>query len=344
MEHLYSLFHKLNPFLRRLRDSTQTILFREIKLKHPSYVFVGGFVVSFFFVYTALLISAPRGFETNVHITVPEGSSLRQVAILFEEQSVIRSPLVFQIAVHFYDGEEGVQAGVYTFPARFSVFRVAQAVIRGDYQVPPFRMVVFEGMRVEQIAEILAHENDIDYEEFVTLAKPYEGHLFPATYFIPEAYTAEDIVVLMRQTFDERVAGLQEEIDSSPFTLEEIVILASILEREARSEESMRTVAGILLKRLDIGMPLQVDATFEYFLPKSSSLLTLSDLATESPYNTYLNKGLPPTPIANPGLKAIKAILDPIETDYLFYLTAPGGVFHYSKTFEEHKRNKDLYL
>ena len=127
-------------------------------------------------------------------------------------------------------------------------------------------------------------------------------------------------------------------------TFEEVIVLASILEREARSEESMRMVAGILLKRMEIDMPLQVDAPFEYFISKSSAFLTYSDLALESPYNTYLNTGLPPTPIANPGLKSIRAVLNPIESDYLFYLTAPGGEFHYSRTYEEHKYKKDLYL
>jgi len=306
--------------------------------------FAVGLALSAVFVIFTVVTSAPEDFNTHTRITIEEGSSLREISMVLKEHKIVRFPLLFQVAVHLYDREDALQAGVYTFPQRFSVFKIARALTTGDYQVPPYRVTIFEGMRVEEIAKILEHENDIDYDHFVEIAKPHEGYLFPETYYIPDAYTAEDILLLMTDTFNQKIADLKDKIEASPLTPEEIVVFASILEREARSKESMRTVAGILFNRLNRNMPLQVDATFEYYLDKSSADLTLDDLATDSPYNTYKNLGLPPTPIANPGLQSIEAVLDPIETDYLFYLTAPGGVFHYSRTFEEHKRNKELYL
>ena len=287
---------------------------------------------------------APRDFEKHSDIVVREGSTLRDVAYSLKEQNAIRSPLLFQLTIYVLDGEERLQAGKYTFPQKPNVITLARALLSGEYQVPPRRIVIFEGMRVEQIGEILEHELGLDAEHFIEIAKPHEGYLFPETYFVPDAYTEEDVLQLLRSTFEEQMTEIEEELAASVLTLEEIVVLASILEREARSEESMRTVAGILLNRLEIGMPLQVDAAFEYYLDKSSLHLTYSDLKTDSPYNTYLYSGLPPTPIANPGMQAIRAVLNPIESDYYYYLTAPGGVFHYSRTFEEHRRNKALYL
>jgi len=293
---------------------------------------------------SVVIFLAPRDFEPHNEIVVADGSTLRDVAYALKDQNAIRSTLLFQLTVRVMNGQERLQAGEYTFPRKLSVIALARAILSGEYQVPPRRIVIFEGMRVEQIGEILEHELGLDAEHFVEIAKSHEGYLFPETYFVPEAYTEEDVLLLLRSTFDEQVAELEEDLDASVLTLEEVVILASIIEREARSEKSMRTVAGILLNRLEIGMPLQVDAAFEYYLDKSSLHLTYSDLKTDSPYNTYLYSGLPPTPIANPGLQSMRAVLNPIESNYYYYLTAPGGIFHYSRTFEEHRRNKALYL
>ena len=123
-----------------------------------------------------------------------------------------------------------------------------------------------------------------------------------------------------------------------------MIILASILEREANDEQSMKIVSGILQNRLKHGMALQVDASIEYVLDKSLSALTSEDLKIDSPYNTYLHTGLTPTPIGNPGLQAIDAVLHPAKTEYLYYITDADGHFHYAKTFEEHKRNVTKYL
>jgi UPF0755 protein len=290
------------------------------------------------------LVRAPADFPLHTNITVSEGSSLREAADALLGEDVIRSPLLFQIVVRLFDAEGVVQAGTYTFPERFSVLGVARSLAAGAYRVPPTRITVFEGMRVFEIAELLAREHDLDPERFTELARPHEGYLFPDTYFIPPEYTEEDIVALMRDTFEARVGTLDDAIAASSLSREKVIIFASILEREARSTESMRTVAGILFARMEADMPLQVDAAFEYVLGRPGTTLTFDDLEIDSPYNTYRNKGLPPTPIANPGLRAMRAVLDPIETDYFFYLTAPDGTFHYSRTFEEHKRKKALYL
>jgi UPF0755 protein len=172
----------------------------------------------------------------------------------------------------------------------------------------------------------------------------YEGYLFPDTYFVAPNDTAAEIVERMRNEYEEKIEPYRTLIEASPYTEKEVIVLASILEREANDRESMGLVSGILQHRLKIGHPLQVDATFEYILGKTSSELTAEDLEIDSLYNTYNNLGLPPAPIANPGLMAIEAVLEPTESPYFYYLTDDKGIFHYARTFEEHKQNKELFL
>ena len=177
-------------------------------------------------------------------------------------------------------------------------------------------------------------------------AEKHEGRLYPDTYLVPKTFTDIELLDLMLKTFDEKVTvPYQKEIAQDKLSLDEIIILASILEREANDEESMKMVSGILRNRLDIKMPLQADASIEYVLDKKLSELSPADLKEiDSPYNTYLNLGLPPTAIGNPGLKAILAALRPAQTDYLYYLTDKEGNFHYAKTYAEHLKNINRYL
>jgi UPF0755 protein len=149
----------------------------------------------------------------------------------------------------------------------------------------------------------------------------------------------------MRENFARQTQDYQEDILKSKKSLNDIVIMASIIEEEANgSLESKRIVSGILWKRLSLKMPLQVDAPFTYYNGKNSYTLTKEDLAQDSPYNTYINKGLPPTAIANPGIDSIRAAIAPTQTDYLYFLSDKKGNMYYAKTFAEHKQNKELYL
>jgi UPF0755 protein len=148
----------------------------------------------------------------------------------------------------------------------------------------------------------------------------------------------------MQNTYEERLTPLREQIATSGYTEKEIITLASIIEREANSETSMRMVSGVLHNRLSIDMALQVDAVFEYAIGRGSAELTESDLLLDSPYNTYTRAGFPPTPIGNPGMVAILAALNPIQHNYLYYLTGTDGEFYYAETFDRHRQNKARYL
>ncbi len=329
-----------------MQEDTLDIL--DTAKKTPRTIF---FLLSIFFVCALMLYavfffsSAPSTFPVQKPFSVPQGSTLTDISHALKRESFIRSAFIFRMLVIVHKKEDTLRAGKYLFLTPLSVFGVADGFMDGTSLLPAHKVTIPEGSTLAEfdarIAEALV---TIEVGDIVKAAKQKEGVLFPDTYLFEEFMTPEDIVTLLKKTFDERLAVFDKEISQSSFSREEIIILASIIEREAKGEESMRIVSGILQKRLLIGMPLQVDATFNYLSGKTSAELTQEDLRSDTPFNTYRYKGLPPSPIASPGLTSIKAVLSPIETDYLYYLTGNNGIFYYARTFDEHKANKARYL
>jgi len=183
-----------------------------------------------------------------------------------------------------------------------------------------------------------------DEEKFLKIAQAEEGFLFPDTYYFLPSVTPQSVISTMKDNFHKKIEEISEKIDNFGKDIKEIVIMASILEKEARTLDSKRMIAGILWKRIEIDMPLQVDAVFPYIIGKNTYQLSLEDLKVDSPYNTYTNKGLPIGPIANPSLWSLLATVTPIESDYLFYLSDQSGNMYYGVDFEQHKSNKRLHL
>lgn len=207
--------------------------------------------------------------------------------------------------------------------------------------IPTIKVTFPEGTSVREMAVLLKERFPLfDSETFFELSKGNEGYLFPDTYLFETDIMPEQVRERLIQRFYEktRELGLSEE------RLHDVVIVASLVEEEANTREDRRLVSGILWKRNEIGMALQVDAVFGYIQGTTTYHPTGEDLEIDSPYNTYLYRGLPPGPITNPGLDALQAAYEPTETDYLYYLTGDDGITYYAKTFEEHKRNKELYL
>jgi UPF0755 protein len=301
------------------------------------FVVINLFYVSF--------LRAPASFPKNEIITVEEGTTLAGAAERLKEEGVIRSPFWFRNIVILFRGEKAVFAGNYRFNDRENVFTVARRVTRGDFGLTPLRVVIPEGATAGEIAAIMAGKSsEFDTEEFIRLTHGREGYLFPDTYFFLPNVKADEVVKVLSSTFLEKVLEIEDEIRDFGKSVEEVMIMASLLEKEAIDTESRKIVSGILWERLRIGMPLQVDAVFGYINGKNSFELTLDDLDIDSPYNTYRYKGLPPAPIANPGIDSILAAVTPIKTDYLYFLSDKAGTMHYSETFEEHVRKKKLYL
>jgi UPF0755 protein len=173
-----------------------------------------------------------------------------------------------------------------------------------------------------------------------------EGYLFPDTYRVYRDATPEEVVRRLLDNFERRLerAGLFDKVKASGHSLHEIVTMASILEREVRGKEDRQMVADLFWRRLEEGMALQADSTVNYVTGKSTAAASAEDLKIDSAYNTYRYRGLPPGPIGNPGLEALEAALNPTANDYWFFLTDSEGAVHYAKNFDQHKRNKALYL
>lgn len=275
----------------------------------------------------AFFVSPPTSFPKGSVLAVESGQSISSVAEELKVQGAIRSEFSFKVAVRLLGG---VQAGWYGLEEPEGAWELAWRVAHGETGLSPISITVPEGSTIREIETLVS----------VTIPKKYEGYLFPDTYnFLPG--TQSDLIVeRMQERYEEVVAPLRERIQASGHSEKEIVIMASILEKEARLPETRRMVAGILWKRLDIGMALQVDAVFGYIQGTDTFHPTLDDLKIDSPYNTYLHRGLPPGPINNPGREAILAALEPTKSPYLYYLTGKDGTMHYAKTFEQHVANK----
>ena len=304
-------------------------------------LFLGGLA------YLKGLAAPPDDFPVAVPIVVESGAGVRDITDQLQRDRIIKSSGLLYYTLKFFYDTTKLKASTYVFEEPISTFAVADRLIKGEFGNDLVKITLIEGQRARAVAdkaaEILPAFNK---PRFIVEAEKHEGKLYPDTYKVPKTFTDVELLDLMRQTFEEKVARpYRSEIAKHKLNLDEIVILASILEREANSEESMKMVSGILQNRLAIGMPLQADASLEYVLDKELAALTAEDLKeVDSPYNTYLYPGLPPTAIGNPGQTAILAVLRPTESDYLYYLTDREGNFHYAKTYAEHLKNINRYL
>jgi UPF0755 protein len=295
--------------------------------------------------YVNLLTQPPDAFHPGTLVEIPEGHTLSAIADQLHDASVIRSPLLFKLAVQHYGKENNILSGAYIFKTPASVIAVAKQMALGDHGMETLKVTLPEGLTTSEMAKILSKVlPSFDAAAFLADAKESEGFLFPDTYFFFSTATSGEVLAALKEDFDKKTAPLYAEAETLGRNWNDILIMASIIEEETATPEDRRIVSGILWKRLSNGMRLQVDATFAYTIGKGSLELTVDDLKSDSPYNTYRINGLPPTPIANPGLDAIEAALHPTASLYVYYLSDKSGVMHYSKTFEEHKLAKAKYL
>lgn len=291
------------------------------------------------------IATAPPGFSAPRVVTIEEGIGLRDAAHVLREQHVVRSADVFVIAALLFGGERQLIAGDYYFAGPQNAFAIARRMTTGDYELDPVRVTLPEGATVREMSLLLADKLVyFDAQTFIALADGKEGYLFPDTYYFLPTASPATIIRTLENNFYRRTESLETAIQASGRSLHEIVTMASLLEEEARTSATRKMISGILWHRLDIGMKLQVDAVFPYIIGKNTFEVTKKDLLVDSPYNTYLHKGLPIGPISNPGFSSIEAAVNPTASPYLFYLADMQGVTHYSKTYAEHLRKQKLYL
>jgi len=310
--------------------------------------FVINFAATGLVVYVCYLafFAAPGGFPRGAYITVAKGATLGDIAEDFKGRGIIQYELLFKASARLLGDQRRIPAGVYYFPRPQNVVEVAIRLVSGDFETTPVKITIPEGATVADIAKLLEQKmpSDFDYRGFVNAAKGEEGYLFPDTYFFMPGDSTEAILSVFSNGFHTHINKVQSQINAFGKPLPEVITMASLLEKEAADTESRRIIAGILWHRIAIGMPLQVDAVFPYIIGKNSFQLTKDDLKVDNPYNTYTNKGLPPGPIANPGLDSITAAVTPIPSNYIYYLSDLQGNFHFCATYSCQLANQQKYL
>lgn len=298
-------------------------------------------------VYIGLQPAAASGDEQVFQ--VKKGSSLRQVADDLQKAGLVRSARVMLLAARFQKKGNRLYAGNYLLSPAMSPMDILEKIIAGD--VATVRVTIPEGFTVRQIAETLADKGLVDKARFIALCtKPtlrwklrlpipkvgLEGYLFPDTYDIPVGATEEQIIDRMLARFEELMPKWYRK--DMPLGLHETVTLASMVEREARRPQERARIAGVYINRLKHKPPmkLQCDATVLYAIGGHKSRVLYRDLEVDSPYNTYKYPGLPPGPIANPGLACLKAAANPEKHDFLYYVARADGSHIFSRTMKEH--------
>lgn len=283
--------------------------------------------------------STPLGCSA-ISLAVEKSDSVHDVATKLKEKGCLHSKELFEKYGVLFGVR--VQEGLYVIPTPKSFFQYLFLFEDNTYR-QVVRITIPEGSTNNEIALLCEEKLPFCNKKlFLEKTKKLEGYLFPNTYEFIGNESEDELIDVAQNEFAAQTEKMFAKL--SEIEKKNVIILASILEKEAATKKDMALISGILHKRIRIGMALQVDATLFYERGKTSAQLTLNDLAKNSPYNTYTNKGLPPTPIGNPGTVALLAALNPENSPYLFYLTGNDGAMHYAKDFEGHVRNKSLYL
>ncbi len=316
---------------------------------------------------TTVFWQTPATDAVEVSVTIPPGTAAPAIAEILNDAGLLKYPPLFVGFVRLTGAADGLKAGTYALKPDMSIAQIVRAL--GQPGSSERRVTLLEGWGIREMGEYLVAQGALagveewyaavgtppsalggtrqlpgtDFrDEFAFLATlpagaTLEGYLFPDTYRIAVDASAEDIARTLLGNFARRTADL-------PAVTYDQLRLASVVEREVRSDEDRRMVADLFLRRMAEGMALQADSTVNYVTAKKTPALSAADRDLVTPWNTYLHRGLPPTPIGNPSLSSIRAVLDPTPNPYVYFLTDEEGAVHYARTLEEHVANKRRYL
>lgn len=300
--------------------------------------------------------------QTQKTFMIEKGDGVNQIAGKLQEQGIIKKTFNFETYLWLKNQEGALKSGEYELKPGMSAKELAMVFTEGNALPKEIQVTIPEGFTIKDIEERLvekglskegdfigktkAHRYDfIGQSDFGSTLPSLEGYLFPDTYRFYKDAPLEEIINKMLNNFDKKITtDLREEIERQGKSLREVIIVASIIEKEVRDVEEMKKVASVFYNRLEINMPLESDATVNFVTGKNRRQATSQDISLDSPYNTYIYKNLPPGPISNPGLNAIKAAIYPDQTDYLYFLSPESGPTIFSRTLEEHNRAKAKYL
>ena len=336
---------------------------KEVKIKTyslPAFFFVFILVLaSIFFLWQGIYIpKAPYSAEKKM-FSIEKGEGTKEIAHLLERESFIKSAPLFRAYSLFKRVAGRLQAGEYLLSPAMNIPEILEKFVLGD--VIRITITFPEGLNLTEVSEKLTEHfpegfqvknfrikdfsRDFEFFKDAPAEASLEGFLFPDTYQFSLKASPEEITRKILSNFDKKVTtDIREKISRQKKTIFEIIIVASLIEKEVKTFEDKKLVSGILWKRLEKKMPLQIDASITYITGKKSTRVSIEETKIDSPYNTYKMKGLPLGPISNPGLESILAAVYPEESDYLYYLSTPTGETIFNKTFEEHKIAKEKYL
>lgn len=327
---------------------------KKILQNNKKKVFLTVFLTLILFLVWELLVPRSLAAMPESLMVIEKGSGYKDIASQLKEQGIIKNQTFFAWYVLASGNYAKLQAGKYTLSSSTPVWQVVKKITTGD--TAKQRLRILEGWNVKDISAYLAANNVYAKEDFTAALQkdfsqefvflrskpkklPLEGYIFPDTYYVAEDTTPEEFLRTTLGNFDAKLTPeLRQEIAAQKKSIYQIITMASMLEKEVRSLEDKKIVAGILFKRLEAGMPLQVDATVNYVTGRRDAKVAIKDTKIQSLYNTYQNPGLPIGPISNPGMESILAAVYPTQTKYWYYLSADGtGKTIFSKTFADHQ-------
>lgn len=301
--------------------------------------------------------------DSPIVVVIPGGSSTNDIAEILFENNLILSTRSFKYYTEKTGLDVKLKAGTYLLSKNMNVDALLNSLTKGGSSGNTFNITVIEGLTNEDIAKTLSEQADLNYDKFVELMENPEvfkddfeflkdvsisnlqGYLMPETYNIYVNSSEEDIVRVLLRQFDEfYINEIKPRMENTHLTFEEVINLASIVEKEALLDEERDEVAKVFLNRLDINMKLQSCATVNYARGEWKERLTYDDIAIDSPYNTYIIDGLPPSPINSPGKVSIISVLEPADVDYLFFVAKGDGSHYFSNTYDEHIDAAEEYL
>ena len=276
----------------------------------------------------------PHDGSGNIELAIEEGMSINKIASILEENKVIKNAWLFKYYVKYMKKSTEIKSGNYIFGINSSYAIVLDKLIQGPPKPEIFTLIIPEGFDLEQIAQGVEEVSSISKRNFICEAiseefnykflkdvESLEGFLFPKTYKILNGTSAHNIIDILLKQFEIETKDLDFAIlEQKNISFKDVIIIASLIEREVYIPEERELVSAVIYNRLEIDIPLAIDATLRYALSEWDDELTISDLDTDSPYNTRIYQGLPPTPICNPGIESIKAALNPADVDYLYFV------------------------
>jgi len=314
-----------------------------------AFTFIIALGGAIYIVYREGILPVDKNDTSKKTIVVKQGDTVNAIANTLHVEKLIRNRLVFYSVVKQLGIDKQIQAGDFELSPSMDAFEIANSLTKGSLDV---WVTVPEGLRKEEVAEVLAKQFD-NFSSAEFLSKAEEGYLFPDTYLIPKSANADTVLAILDKTFHEKYnTQILAKAKAKNMTEKEVIILASLIEREVKNPEDRQPVASVFIRRLDEPMRLQVDATVQYALGYQKDIkswwkrpLYFEDLKVDSAYNTYERDGLPLGPISNPGIAALEAVVDAdAKTPYLFYVNDAEGKIHFAKTLEEHEKNIEKYV